>query len=98
MKYQLAPDLRKKLKRLKKKNKRLFNSFWRRLEIFEKNHKDGILDNHPLKRDLKGFRSIDITEDNKYAAIFEEIKEDDEVIAYFTEFGHKKKELYNKKR
>lgn len=94
MKYQLAPDLRKKLKRLKKKNKRLFNSFWSRLEVFEKNHKDGILDNHPLKRDLKGFRSIDIT--NDYRAIYEEISGRGDTVAYFFLLGTHK-ELYRQK-
>lgn len=82
------------LERLKRVDVRIRNSFFEKIEIFEKNHQDLILNNHALKRDYLGFRSIDITADWK--AVYEEIPSGDtEPIAYFVTIGTHK-ELYEK--
>jgi mRNA-degrading endonuclease RelE of RelBE toxin-antitoxin system len=78
MQTQLSSQVIEKLKKL---DVRIRNSFIARVKIFEKNHQDPILDNHLLKREYKGYRSIDIT--NDYRALYEEIQGNDEVIAYF---------------
>lgn len=91
MKYQLSPEVYKYLRKL---NVRVRNSFWDKLKVFEKNPDDSVLDNHALKRNLLGFRSIDITDDNKYVAIYEAIDDGNDIIAYFIQIGLKK-ELYN---
>lgn len=78
MKYQLAPEL---IDKLKKKDVRIRNSFKKALEIFFKDPYDLELDNHELKREWEGFRSIDITADLR--ALYQEDREGDEPIAYF---------------
>lgn len=93
MKIQLSPSFHTQYKKL---NVRFKKSFKKRIKIFEKNPKDPILDNHSLKREYQGFRSIDIL-GNKFVAIYEEIKEDKDLIAYFIQIGFKN-DLYNKKR
>ncbi len=94
MNYQLSPNFYSKLKKL---DVRIKNSFWDKIETFERNPYDDILDNHALSKNLKGFRSIDITKDDKYVVIFEELNEGNEIVAYFVEIGHKE-ELYKKRR
>lgn len=39
----------------------------------------------PLKREYQGYRSIDITED--YRALYKEVQQEDERIAYFVLLG-----------
>ncbi|MCL5746966.1 MAG: hypothetical protein M1277_01645 [Patescibacteria group bacterium] len=78
----LDPAIHKKLKKL---NVRTRKSFKERIEIFQLNPFDPILDNHPLERELIGYRSIDITTD--YRAIFEELHEGGERIYYFFLIG-----------
>lgn len=83
MKVQHDPALLKKLKKL---DVRIRRRFYERIEIFEKNHLDSVLNNHALKRKYEGYRSIDIA--NDYRAIYEEVKGgEDELIAYFFIIG-----------
>ena len=86
MKYELTGDCRKLLKKL---DVRVRNGFWEALKVFEKNPDDPTLDHKELKRNLSGFWKIDITEDDKCAAIYELIQEGDEKIAYFIQVGKK---------
>ena len=92
MKFQLAPSFHTQYKKL---NVRIKKSFKKRIKIFEKNQNDPILDNHSLKRELTSFRSIDIW-GNKYVAVYEEIIEGEEPLAYFVQIGLKD-DLYKKK-
>lgn len=55
------------------------------LLIFKKNPHDLQLDNHELKREWDGYRSIDITAD--FRAIYIEKKVGEKTIAYFVRFG-----------
>ena len=81
------------LKKVKKLNIRIRKSFKERIIIFSQNPYNLRLDNHSLKGEYKGFRSIDIT--SNYRAIYEEILAGDEIIAYFIAIGTHK-ELYKK--
>lgn len=82
MKVQYDSDFLKKLKKL---NVRIRKSFRKRLEIFLSNPLDLALNNHKLRDKYLGYRSIDITGD--YRAIYEELDEGDEPIAYFFQIG-----------
>lgn len=82
MRIQLAPRL---IKFLKKQNVKIRNSFLNSIKLFAKNHYDPQLNNHDLKREWIGHRSIDITTD--WRAIYEEVDEGDEIIAYFVALG-----------
>lgn len=90
MKFQLAPKL---IDKLKKHDVRIRNSFKKALETFFKDPSSLELDNHELKRDWKGFRSIDVTSDLR--AIYQEDKKGDEPVAYFVALGTHN-ELYKK--
>jgi len=85
---QYAPLFIEKLKRV---NVRIYKSFKQKIQIFEKNPNDPQLKSHELEKGYKGLRSIDITAD--YRAIYEEIKEGEEIIMYFSFFGTHK-DLY----
>lgn len=85
---QYAPLFIEKLKRV---NVRIRKSFMQKIQIFENNPNDPQLRNHELEKDYKGQRSIDITAD--YRAIFEEIKEGEDTIIYFSLLGTHK-DLY----
>lgn len=89
MKIQYDPDF---LKTLKKLNVRVRKSFRESIEIFLKNPLDPGLDNHKLKRGYQGYRSIDVT--SNYRAIYEEINEGEEPVAYFFQIGTHE-ELYS---
>lgn len=78
MKIQYDPDF---IKKLKKVNVRIKRKFQRALVIFQKNPFDPQLNNHKLHEPYLGLRSIDITAD--YRAIYEQIQEGEEEIAYF---------------
>lgn len=82
MKVQYDPDFIKKLKSL---DVRIRRAFEKRLAIFIKNPLDPQLNNHELRDPYQGLRSIDVTAD--YRAIYEEFKEGDEEIVYFTIMG-----------
>lgn len=73
------------IKALKKTGVRIRKSFKEKIVIFAKNPYDPNLNNHQLKQEYKGYRSIDITAD--YRVIYEEIIEGDEPIAYFFLIG-----------
>ncbi len=66
------------------------NKFEEKLNIFLKNKYDEVLNNHPLKGRLKGYRSINITGD--WRAIFKESKNKE--YSCFVLLG-KHSELYN---
>lgn len=66
-----------------------------KLEIFSKNPFDTGLNNHSLRDEWKGYMSIDIT--NDYRAVYKEVKEGEEINAYFVALGTHE-ELYKKKR
>ncbi len=91
MNVKLDPDFLKKLKKL---DVRIRKSFKKRITIFAKNPKHPQLNNHILRQPYEGLRSIDIT--NDYRAVYEEIQEADEKIAYFVLFGTHE-ELYGRK-
>jgi addiction module RelE/StbE family toxin len=81
---------------LKKADVRIRKSFKERIIIFARNPNDPVLKNHALKREYKGYRSIDITAD--WRAIYEVIETGDhEKTAYFIAIGTHK-ELYEKKK
>lgn len=88
MKVALDPGFYKKLKKVDVK---IGKSVRGRICLFSKNPQNPQLNNHPLKREYHGFRSIDITAD--YRAIYKEIREGKEVIAYFVAIGTHK-DLY----
>ncbi len=73
------------LEKLKKLDVRIRNSFFEKIKIFEENHQDPLLNNHALKREYHGYRSINITAD--YRALYKEITEGDKTIAYFVLLG-----------
>jgi addiction module RelE/StbE family toxin len=84
----ISPQLLKDLKNI---TVRIRNNFFEKIRIFEKNHQNLVLNNHPLKHEYKGYRSINIT--NDYRALYMEITEGNEAIAYFSLLGTHK-ELY----
>ena len=82
MKVQLAPKLIQKVKR---QDVRISKSFKRAISLFSVDPYDPELNNHELHQNWDGFRSIDITAD--WRAIYQEISEGDDVIAYFVALG-----------
>lgn len=90
MRLRYDPDL---LKQLKKLDVRIRNSFKEKIAIFIEDPFNPQLDNHSLKREYQGYRSIDIT--NNYRALYQEKVEGDELIAYFVVLGTHE-ELYGK--
>lgn len=82
MKVQYTPRVIEKLKKL---DVRIRKSFQQKILIFSKNPLDPQLKNHELRESYKGLRSINITAD--YRAIYEELTEDEEEVAYFVLFG-----------
>lgn len=82
MTVKFDPEFLIKLKRL---DIRIRKSFKERLIIFIENPHNSQLNNHPLKRNYLGYRSIDITKD--WRAIFSEKIEDGETIAFFVAIG-----------
>ena len=88
MKVKLDPDLLKKLKKL---DVRIRNRFREKILLFSKNPNDPMLNNHTLKREYQGLRSIDIT--NDYRAVYEELTVGEDIVAYFSLLGTHK-ELY----
>lgn len=85
-----SPVFFKTLKRLDVKVRK---SFKEQILLFSQNPNDPQLNNHPLKREYQGLRSIDITAD--WRAIYEEKHEGEEETAYFVLIGTYK-ELYRK--
>ena len=75
----------------KKSNVRIRNAVDEKIRRFEKDPYDPELNNHELHGIYEGLRSINIT--NDYRALYEEVDEGDEPIAYFSILGTHK-ELY----
>ena len=80
------------IKSLKRLDVRIRKSFKQRIDVFAKDPHNPKLNNHSLKRKYKGYKSIDIT--NDYRAIYEEVHEDEDTIAYFISIGTHE-ELYD---
>ncbi len=79
----------------KKIDVRIRKSVNEQLEIFRENPFYDVLDNHELQDKWVGYRSIDIT--NDYRAVYEEIMEREDIVAYFVTLGTHK-ELYKKEK
>lgn len=79
------------LRKLKRANVRIRKSVKDRLLVFSKAPNNPQLNNHPLKDEYRGCRSIDIT--NDWRAIYKEAKIGKEIVAYFIFLGTHK-ELY----
>lgn len=77
-----SPDF---LSKLKKVDVRIRNSVKERILLFSKNPHNLQLNNHPLRREWEGFRSIDIA--SNWRAVYEELHEGEETIAYFVALG-----------
>lgn len=88
MNVELDPDLPKRLKKL---NVKIRKSFKEIIITFSRNPQEPKLNNHPLKKQWHGHRSIDITAN--WRAIYKEIKVGSEKVAYFVAIGTHK-ELY----
>ena len=73
------------LAKVKKVDVRIYKSLRKNLAIFIKDPNAPQLGNHELHEEWEGFRSIDITAN--WRAIYEEIDEGEEVVAYFEALG-----------
>lgn len=80
--------------KLKKLNVRIRKSVKEKMLLFSVNPFDPQLDNHELKEEFEGYRSIDITAD--YRAVYEKRLIGREMVAYFIAIGTHP-ELYEKK-
>lgn len=86
MEYELSEEFDKKFK---KQDIRLKKAILKTLDVFSEHPQNTELDNHPLKRELEGLRSIHIIgyRSNDYSAIYKEmVDEDGTVYAYFLLF------------
>lgn len=79
------------LKSLKKANVRIRKNVKERMLLFSKDPDNPQLNNHFLRDEYIGYRSIDVT--NDWRAIYEEIHDGEELIAYFIGLGTHK-DLY----
>lgn len=79
------------LSKLKKVDIRIKKSVKKRILLFSKNPHDPKLNNHSLKREYEGHRSINITHD--WRALYKEKQEGKDIVAYFSLLGTHK-ELY----
>ena len=64
---------------------RIRKSFKQKIAIFAKDPFNSHLNNHPLKREYQGYRSIDITAD--WRALYKEVEVDEDIVAYFVLLG-----------
>ncbi len=88
MNVELDPDF---FKLLKKSDVKIRKSFKEKIIKFAKNPLDPQLNNHSLRKEWHGHRSIDITAD--WRAIYKKILVNEEPVAYFVATGTHK-ELY----
>lgn len=88
MNVELDPDF---VRRLKKLDVKIRKSFKERIIKFSENPQDPQLNNHRLKKEWHGYRSIDITAN--WRAIYQKIRIGEETVAYFVTIGTHK-ELY----
>ena len=79
------------IEKLKKVNVRIRKNFKEQIKIFGQDPNNPQLNNHPLREDWEGYRSIDIN--SKWRAIYTEKSERNDIIAYFVALGTHK-ELY----
>ena len=77
--------------KLKKANIRIRKSFKQRITVFSSNPDEPVLNDHPLRDEWQGYRSIDITGD--WRAIYQEF--DGGEVIYFNILGTHSK-LYKK--
>jgi mRNA-degrading endonuclease YafQ of YafQ-DinJ toxin-antitoxin module len=77
--------------KLKAVDVRIRTSFHEKMDLFRRDPYNSYLNNHELRDEYAGCRSINIT--NDYQAIYEEVSAGDEPIAYFFLLGTHK-ELY----
>ena len=77
----------------KKVNVRIQHNVDEQISIFRQNLQDPQLNNHLLHEPYQGYRSIDIT--NDYRAVYKEITESEDPVAYFVTLGTHK-ELFDK--
>jgi addiction module RelE/StbE family toxin len=82
MKIVFDPEFVKKTKKI---NVRIRKRLKEKIIIFSRNPYDPQLHNHQLKREYIGYRSINITAD--WRALYKEISEGEEEIAYFILLG-----------
>lgn len=74
------------LSKLKRVDVRVRKSVKERILLFSKNPYDLQLNNHALKREYEGYRSIDINSD--YRVLYQVKQEnDEEIVYYFVLFG-----------
>lgn len=78
-------------RKLKKADVKIKKSVKKRILLFSKNPHDPQLNNHSLKKEYKGHRSINVTAD--WRALFTEKREGKDSIAYFVDIGTHR-ELY----
>lgn len=79
----------------KKADVRVRKSLRESITTFIRNPNDPELDNHDLRDEWLGYRSIDIT--TNWRAIFKEITESEQTVAYFVALGTHD-QLYGKGR
>lgn len=82
MRVQLAPKLVRKVKKL---DVRIRSCFKEAIKLFSQDPENSELNNHKLSRERKGYSSINVTAD--WRAIYENIDEEGESVAYFIELG-----------
>lgn len=73
------------IEKFKKLDVRIRKALKEKIAIFQKNPLDSQLNNHQLKDEYLGYRSIDITAD--YRAIYEEINKAEDRVFYFIAIG-----------
>jgi len=78
-------------KKLKKVDVRIRKNVKEKILLFSKNPSDPQLNNHLLKREYKGHRSINITAD--WRALYRDLREGEDNVAYFVALGTHR-ELY----
>lgn len=88
MNVKYDPDF---IERLKKVDVRIRKSFKKVIVVFITNPNDFQLNNHSLREEWKGYRSIDVT--GNWRAIYIEKVEGKGTVAYFVALGTHK-ELY----
>lgn len=71
--------------KLKKIDVRVRKSVKERILLFSKNPHNPQLNNHSLRREYKGYKSINITAD--WRALYKEMQLKEETIAYFVLLG-----------
>ena len=79
------------LAKLKKVDVRIRKGFKEQIRLFSKSPNNPQLNNHALRNEYEGYRSINITAD--WRAIYREVHIGDDTVAYFVALGTHK-QLY----